>query len=513
MASDTVQAAIYVRQSVREDQGIAQQIADCRRRLVAEEWAEVDVYDDNRTSATKDRGTGTAWARMLEDIDAGRVQVVVAVAAARLLRRVEDVLELTKRDVRIVTLRDGIDTATNGGKMMLYMLVLMAEAEIEEKEARALPYRASRREAGHPTSGLVPYGYRWVPKLERDAKGTRFAIVPEEAEIIRYMSAELLGGTTLAAIVDALNADGKRTRAGARWRSSTVRRILISPFHAAKLPPAMPEGKPYRADRFTWSECTPGTWAEILPEDAVLAARGLLLDDARRSHDGDTRPKWLLSTIGRCAGCHGPLRSAQTKTTATSYRAYRCTAGCFVRPAALIEEYVTRAAVDVLSAPGLLSWVDDDPESIEVLRARREALSALRAEDEELYRARKLSPAMFSRLVDENAAEIADIDRELAEIVRVNPLAAFVSGDDVRDLWDGLSVGRRRAVLSALVDHVEVSPVGKGRRVLTVEAVEGTVSMGWRRVERRRSLDTGATTRTPKVPDEARNAIVRALNK
>ena len=65
--------------------------------------------------------------------------------------------------------------------------------------------------------------------------------------------------------------------------------------------------------------------------------------------------------------------------------------------------------------------------------------------------------------------------------------------------------------LGALLFAIQVHPVGKGRRVLTVEATEGTVTMDCRRVERRLSLETGATTRTPKVPD-AGKAIVRAPN-
>ena len=508
-----VRAAIYVRQSVREDQGISQQIAECKRRAKGEGWRVVDIYNDNATSATKERGEGTDWARMLADIDAGKLDVIVSVTAARLLRRMVDVYELTKpkRDVRIVTLRDGIDTSTLGGRMMLTMLVLFAEAEIEEKEARAIPYRAARREAGHPAPGLVPYGYRWVPKLERDDKGTRYAVVPEEAESIRYMSRELLGGAKLGEIVRSLNDDGKRTRKGARWSASTVRRLMISPFQAGMLPPPMPEGKPYSAEAFTWSECVPGAWEPILSEDAVIVARGILLDDSRRTHDGDTKAKHLLSGVGRCGKCHGSIRATQTKTT-NPVRGYRCTVGHFQRPASIIEGYIADAVINVLSAPGLLKWVDDDGHDIDALRAAREALKARRAEAEGLYRTGKLSGSTFSLMVDEIDAEAERIDHDLAEAIRVNPLAEFVSVDDVRGLWEGLSVGRQRAILSALVTSVDLLPVGKGVRVQTVKEAEGTIVLNWRRAEHRVSWDTGETTHIGKVPTEAQAAISAALN-
>lgn len=516
MARETVRAALYVRQSDRVEAGIEQQIEVLKDKASREHWIVADVYSDNNTSASKTRGAGTDWARMLEDIDAGKIDLVVAVTAARLLRRRVDVIELAKpkRDVRVVTVRDGIDTSTMGGRIMLDVLTGMAEEEITEKDARAVPYRAKRRSAGHPPSGLVPFGYSWVPADRKDPdwrNRTRYVIVPSEAEIVRYMSAELLGGAKLGAIVAAMNEKGWKTREGARWTSSTVRRILISPFHAAMLPPAMPEGVKYSADRFGWAECTPGAWDAILSEDAVIAARSKLLDDTRRTHDGDTRAKWLLSTIGRCGACGGPLRMATTKTV-NPVRGYRCTKGCFQRPASLIEDYVTNAVVGVLSAPGLLSWVDDGGHDIDALRLRREAIAARRAEAEALYRSRRLSAEGFADEVDELDVEADEVERDLADALRSNPLAQFVTGDDIRTIWDGLSMGRRRAVLSALVHDVQVLPVGKGRRLRTVEEIDGTVTLGWRRVERRRSLETGQTTRTPKVAQEAQDAIAAALS-
>jgi len=524
----TPRVAIYVRQSVREEQGIAQQIEECRERTDREGWHVHDVYDDDRTSATKVRGAGTEWARMLSDIDAGLVDTVLVVAVDRLMRRLVDVLEVRppRREVRVVVVRGGIDTADPMGAFILSLFVLVAENEIDRKEVRALPFRARRREAGHPTAGLVPYGYRWVPKLNRDARGTRYEVVPAEAEALRYMSSELLGGADLGAIAAALNAgasDGrgqklpestKATRAGVRWTSTTVRRILVSPFPAALLPPPMPDGMPYRADRFTLSECTRGAWDAILTPDAVAAARGRLLDPSRRTHDGNTRAKWLLSGLGECGRCGGPLRKCETKTTATSVRGYRCTKGCFQRPAALIEEHVENAAVEVLSTPGLLTWVDDGRHDVGALRTRRDAIAATRAEWLGLAKAGELTPDEWVEMKAGWDAELLQIDSDIAEAVSVDPAAAFVGAEDVRALWDGMSTARKRAVLGALLHGVQVHPVGKGRRVAKIEAVGGTVAMRWKRAERRVRIDPDRTVSSVRgrVPDDARDAIVRALD-
>jgi DNA invertase Pin-like site-specific DNA recombinase len=523
----TERVALYARQSVQEDQGIAQQLEAMHKRAVAEDWIVAGEYVDNFTSATKTRGDETSWARMLADVDVGKIDTIVAVKSARLLRRLEDALEITapRRHVRVVTF-DGIDTASHYGRVILVIMTSIAEAEIEEKEARALPFRASRRAAGHPTSGLVAYGYQWIPELHRDERGTRFVVVPEEAVALRYMSRELLGGADLGAIARAMN-DGaamdegrrplpessRRTRAGVKWTSTTVRRMLASPFPAALLPPAMPEGIKYRADRYTLSECTPGAWEPILDEDAVAAARGRLFNPSRLSHDGNTHAKWLLSRVGKCGRCEGPLRKIDTRTTAR-VRAYRCTKGCFQRPAALIEEYVEYSVVKVLSEPGLLTWADTDGLDLGALRLRREALRVERAEWFQRVRVGKLTPMEWDELSARWDAELVQLDADIAEAVSGDPLASFVGTEDVRALWDSLSVARRRAVLEALLFSVEVHPVGKGKRVTTLRATEPTVTMNWRRAERRVTFDVDRTVTAVegRVSPDARDAIAAALS-
>lgn len=510
-----LRAAIYVRQSVREDQGIRQQIAECKRRATAEDWHVVDVYNDNDTSASKTRGPGTAWARMLADIDAGRIDVVVSVKAARLLRRVEDVLEITRRDIRVVTTGDSIDTAGAFGKAILTIIVALAEEEIREKEARALPYRAARRDAGHPSPGLVPYGYRWVPKLQRDARGTRYEIVPGEAEVLRFMSREVLGGAKLGGIIAALNERGETTRKGKRWTTTTARRLLLSPFPAALLPPRTPKEEHYDAARVDMSRCTPGAWQPILTEDAVHGARAILMDSSRLTHDGDTRAKHLLSGVGRCAVCGGPIRSARVNTTAPDpQRAYRCTKGCFVRQAAVIEAYVGEAVIALLSAPNLLQWVPEGGADIDALRARRSSLVSTRAGWFERAKAGTLSPHEWDALAAQHDAEIQVVDATLASALKADPLAEIVTSDDVRGMWENITTARRRAVLGALVHRVEIGRVGKGVRVTTVEAAEGTVTMGWRRAEHRVSLTRARSlvSVTPRVPDDAREVIAAALS-
>jgi CHASE2 domain-containing sensor protein len=105
------------------------------------------------------------------------------------------------------------------------------------------------------------------------------------------------------------------------------------------------------------------------------------------------------------------------------------------------------------------------------------------------------------------------VDAALAAALQADPLAEIVTSDDVRGMWERMTTARRRAVLGALVHRVEIGQVGKGRRILSAEAAEGTVSMVWRRAEHRVSLSRARSlvSLTPRVPDDAREVIAAAL--
>ena len=520
--------AVYARQSVRQDQGIAQQRAELLKEAEHKGWTVVGQYVDNDTSATKDRGDDTEWGKMLAAIDAGGVDIVLAVSASRLLRRTVDAVELSmpRRNVRVVTVRDGIDTASGGGRILLAVMIAMAEEEIREKEARAVPYRAARRAAGHPAPGLPPYGYRWLPQSERDAAETRYAIIEHEAAALRYAASAALSGDSCATIARALS-DGtatdengkpldprtRCTRKGAAWGVSTVRRMLVNPLSAAMLPPAMPEGERYKIDIYAWSQCTPGAWPGILEPDTVQVLRAKLLDPARRTNQAGTAPKWLLTHVGRCGACGGRLRHCITRPRkgGTPVDGYRCKRGCFQRPAELIEEFVRSKAVERLSEPGLLERLPESTVDVGALHTRQDALAASRREAKELYEDETYTAAEFSERVARIREELAEIDAQLASAAESDPVSRIVGADDIGAAWAAMSTDRRRAVLRALYKRIELFPVGKGRRVTTLDAVAATVRCVPYE-KHRASLMTGETYHMPTISEEGQAAIVAAID-
>lgn len=523
-----MRVGIYVRQSVHEDQGIAQQKVECetevkRRKAQAirdakpgnepEPWEVVETYSDNQTSASKDRGDGTAWARMLADIDAGRVDCIMVVAVDRLMRRLVDVLEIRppRRDVRIITVRGGIDTADPSGigHFILGLFVLVAEQEIHTKTRRAIPYRENRNAQGHPSPGKVPYGYRWRPEgeraddderfgatpRERTQNAPRFAVRDVEAGAVRFVFSEVIAGSPLGMIGRELNQGTARdpktgsrlaestrtTRTRATWSATTVRRIALSPMYAALLPPIVPGAGNYRAELVDLNACTPGVWDPIVHADDVRAARALLIDPKRRKHQGTSR-RWLLSGLAVCDVCGARVRSARTKE---KYHGYRCPTGHFQRSGSILDEYAEQVVIERLSRPDAASLVKPAPGvDLDALRAQEGALRGRRAVLLDLAASGTFDAAEIREKVAPIDAELAEVTATIGAALAVDPFASVVSADDIRAAWDGLTLARKRRIVSSLFVLV-IRPVGKGVRVATLEQAAASVAIIWDRPGRR----------------------------
>ena len=84
-----ISAAVYARISsdqTGEGLGVQRQLEDCRRLATERGWIIGEEYIDNDISAYRGK-TRPEYARMLEDIEAGRRDAVIAYHQDRLTRR------------------------------------------------------------------------------------------------------------------------------------------------------------------------------------------------------------------------------------------------------------------------------------------------------------------------------------------------------------------------------------------------------------------------------------------
>lgn len=167
---------------------------------------------------------------VLDDLQRGRVDGVVIVKLDRLTRNLADWAYLIqtffndRAGRRLFSVHDSVDTRTASGRMVLNLIMTVAEWErevIAERTSDALQGKIRRGER----CGRIRYGYQLAPD------GVHLIPVPHEQEVIRRMAEWRAQGYTYQRMVDQLEQLGIETKEGGRvWLPATVHRILARPI-------------------------------------------------------------------------------------------------------------------------------------------------------------------------------------------------------------------------------------------------------------------------------------------
>ena len=184
-----------------------------------EDWEFTGVYSDEAITGTKEERAG--FQRLQEDCKAGKIDMVMTKSISRFARNTITLLE-TVRALKLIGVdvyfeEQNIHTMSADGELMLTILASYAQEE-SLSVSENMKWRIRRNfEEGKPWSGLI-LGYRF--------QNGQFAVVPEEAEIVKRIFQEYLGGLGATAIMKGLNDDGILTRLGKPWRIEGVLKIL-----------------------------------------------------------------------------------------------------------------------------------------------------------------------------------------------------------------------------------------------------------------------------------------------
>lgn len=208
----------YLRVSTQEQAdsrlGLAAQEAAIRREVEHRGWDLVALYSDT-CSGGKPLADRAGGEQALDDLRAGRADVLIASKLDRLSRGVADfasVLERSDREGWALLLLDigigPLDTTNLMGKAQAQMASVFAELERARIGQRTREALAEKREAG------------WTP-----GPPDHMRIAPALAARIRSMHE---AGESYSAIARTLNGEGVPTaRGGAHWYPSTVRGLLV----------------------------------------------------------------------------------------------------------------------------------------------------------------------------------------------------------------------------------------------------------------------------------------------
>ena len=214
--------AAYCRVSSGKDamlHSLSAQISYYSNYIQKHGWEYAGVYADEALTGTKDNREN--FQRLLAECRKGTVQMVITKSISRFARNTVTLLE-TARELKALGVdvffeEQNIHTMSADGELMLTILASYAQEE-SLSVSENMKWRIRKNfENGKPWSGFI-LGYRF--------QNGQFAVVPEEAEIIKRIFREYLDGLGATAIMKGLNEDGIFTRTGKPWRTEGVLKIL-----------------------------------------------------------------------------------------------------------------------------------------------------------------------------------------------------------------------------------------------------------------------------------------------
>jgi site-specific DNA recombinase len=226
-----LRCAIYTRKSSEEGLDMEFNSLDAQREACeayiasqrSEGWAAIrEPYDDGGVSGgTLDR---PALQRLLADVEAGLIDVIVVYKIDRLSRSLMDFARLVeifdRNQVTFVSVTQSFNTTTSMGRLTLNILLSFAQFEREVIGERIRDKFAASRKRGMWMGGYVPLGY--------DVRDRKLIINEAEAATVRMIFKRFVAIGSATKLAKALVAEGVRTKSGRLVDKGYIYRLLNS---------------------------------------------------------------------------------------------------------------------------------------------------------------------------------------------------------------------------------------------------------------------------------------------
>ncbi len=248
-----------------------------------------------------------ALQKLMADVDAGLIDLIVFYKLDRFSRSIADFAELSRkldaRGVSFASVTQEINTSTSAGRMMLNILMTFASFEREQIAERIKDKMSASRKKGMWVGGSVAPGYKVVDK--------KLVIEPTEAETVRRVFQRYIETQSPKLIASELNAAGIKTRRGNQWDKGHIYRMLNNYTYLGEVD--------YHGTVY------PGEHEGIIDHAIWDRVHELLkLDDPVKEPKGRVAIVASLKGILRCGHCGGAMMPSYGKKDGKIYHYYLC---------------------------------------------------------------------------------------------------------------------------------------------------------------------------------------------
>lgn len=231
--------AIYTRKSIYSDKSDSTEaqfkIALNYCEMHFKNYTLYRYEDEGFTGANTKR---PEFQRLVEDINAGFISVVMCYKIDRISRNVKDFSEffdlLEKKNIIFVSTKENIDTGTPAGRAMMYMTSVFAQMERETIAERIRDNSLELAKSGKWAGGKAPTGYKIEKIIINGKKHSMLVIDPDAAEWIKNLFDTFLAGKyTLSGLETYFRQNNIKTPAGSYFSSTQIHTLLSNPTYVA----------------------------------------------------------------------------------------------------------------------------------------------------------------------------------------------------------------------------------------------------------------------------------------
>ena len=302
-----------------------------------------DMYDDGGFSGgTLER---PAFRRLLSDVSAGKIDVVVVYKVDRLTRSLADFAKIVevfdKNAVSFVSVTQQFNTTSSMGRLTLNILLSFAQFEREVTGERIRDKIAASKKKGMWMGGMPPLGY--------DVQDRRLVVNAKEAETVRHIFRRYLELKSVRLLKSDLDAHGIVSKARKASDSSAYG---SKPLARGALY-LMLQNRVYRGETVHKDKSYPGEHDAIVDERLWNEVQAILHTNRIERADGssDNRRSMLA---GLLSDAHGERMSpSHASKRGTRYRYYvsrslidgtaKTSVGGQRIPAVALEALITRS--------------------------------------------------------------------------------------------------------------------------------------------------------------------------
>ena len=341
-AQKTLRVAAYCRVSTlleqQESSFEAQKSHYTEMILSNPNWNMAGIYADDGISGTNMRKRDE-FNRMLQDCEAGKIDLVLTKSISRFARNTADMLNVIRtlraKGIAIYFEKERINTLEDTGEMLVTILGSQAQ-----EESRNLSENTRWGIARRFENGTVMVNHKKFMGYTKNEDG-ELVIVPEEAEVVRLIFRLYLEGMSVAGIKRHLEGKGILTATGLnKWNEATIYQMLSNEKYMGD---ALLQ-KTYTADLLTKKKLKNNgeirqyyitdDHEAIIPREIFHAVQQEMRRRAERRRPALTKrakekkkgysSKYILSNLLLCGECGHPYRRLTWTRNGEKRIVWRC---------------------------------------------------------------------------------------------------------------------------------------------------------------------------------------------